>query len=106
MLTNHMASFQRERSHARLTYASFMNGPTRRHWARSSTKVHSNVTGNLYNVVFGAHQEGILSVAHYLDGPQNTTRLLSTASAPLTVPELALCIVVFALRILSFAALF
>ena len=76
-----------------------------RRWARGFIKAHSNVTGNPYNVIYDAHPDDILSVVHYLDDPNNTVWPLSTISAPLTVPEIALCIAALAPRIDRFASL-
>jgi len=70
-----------------------------RRWARNFIKAHSNVTGNPYNVIYDAHPDDILGVVHYLDDPQSTVWPLSTVSAPLTIPETALCIAALAPRI-------
>ena len=76
-----------------------------RQWARSFIKAHSNVTGNRYNVVFDAHQDDIINVVHYLDDPNNAIWPLSSTSAPVTIPDLALCIAALAPRIDRFASL-
>ena len=76
-----------------------------RQWARSFIKAHSNVTGNRYNVIFDAHPDDILNVVHYLDDPNNAIWPLSSVSAPVTIPDLALCIAALAPRIDRFASL-
>ena len=76
-----------------------------RRWARNFIRAHSNVTGNPYNVIYDAHHDDILAVVHYLDDPANIAWPLSSVPAPLTIPDLALCIAALAPRIDRFASL-
>ena len=76
-----------------------------RRWARNFIRAHSNVTGNPYNVIYDAHHDDILAVVHYLDNPANIAWPLSSVPAPLTIPDLALCIAALAPRIDRFASL-